>query len=83
MENKHICSHDCRNVCSVLIEVLKLETDLAKLYNESAKNCIDPEVRELLSTLKKSREGITDTIMAKLNEMNARAQIDDELNLAL
>lgn len=83
MTNSSVCAHNCRNICAILVEALSHESELAKLYTDAVLVCDDPETNKFLIELKDSRDGIVEKIMQKLNEMRARAEIDDSINLTM
>ena len=76
-EKSMLCSHECRNTCAMLVEILRRESALMQLYDQVIAECDEPETRELVNDLKERRGAIVEQIVAKLNRLRAQGEILD------
>jgi hypothetical protein len=61
----------------MLVEILRRESALMKMYEQVIAECDDPETQELVNDLKERRGTIVEQIVAKLNRLRAQGEILD------
>lgn len=79
-EYSFLCEHPCRNTCTALTKALNMETAMVRFSEEVIQQCDDADIKEFMRTLaRRSSENIIN-IMKKLNEVQARTQILDNIS---
>jgi rubrerythrin len=72
-----ICAKNCRNTCTMLEEAMREETTLVRFYERVLAQCQTPELQTLFREILEERSGAILKMMRQLNEIQARAQIQD------
>jgi hypothetical protein len=70
-----LCEHTCRNTCSALTKALQHETALVRLSEEIIQQCEDGDIKEFMKSLARTSSETVIRIMQKMNEVQARSQI--------
>jgi uncharacterized heparinase superfamily protein len=74
-----LCEHTCRNTCSALTRALQYETALVRLSEEIIQQCDDADIKEFMRDLARNSSESIIRIMQKMNEVQARTQILDNI----
>ncbi|MEW5799504.1 MAG: hypothetical protein AB1728_10925 [Bacteroidota bacterium] len=74
------CEHACRNACSALTRALQYETALVRLSEEVIQQCDDAEIQEFMRDVARRSSESVIRIMQKMNEVQARSQIFDNIS---
>lgn len=69
------CEHACRNTCAMLSQIMREETELAKLYETLQSECDYPDVQNFVREMLEAKSSAILRILQKLNEMRARGEI--------
>jgi len=70
-----LCEHTCRNTCTALTRALHYETSLVRLSEEIIQQCDDADIKEFMRDLARNSSEAVIRIMQKMNEVQARNQI--------
>lgn len=73
------CEHACRNTCSALTRALQYETALVRLSEEVIQQCDDADIQEFMRDVARHSSESVIRIMQKMNEIQARSQILDNI----
>lgn len=73
------CEQTCRNTCSALTRALQHETALVRLSEEVIQQCDDGDIQEFMRDLARNSSEQVIRIMQKMNEVQARTQILDNI----
>lgn len=74
-----LCEHPCRITCTALTKALQNETAIVRLSEDVLQQCDDADIKEFMRDLaQRSSENII-RIMQKMNEVQARTQILDNI----
>lgn len=74
-----LCEHTCRNACSALSKALQYETALVRLSEEVIQQCDDADIKDFMRDLARHGSENVIRIMQKMNEVQARSQILDNI----
>ena len=70
-----LCEHTCRNTCTALTQALHFETSLVRLSEEMIRQCNDADIQEFMRDLARNSSEAVIRIMQKMNEVQARTHI--------
>lgn len=74
------CAHTCRNACQLLRDALRQEKTLLQFYERIRNECDYPYVSEFVQQLIGEKSSSILNIVQKLNELEARSQILDDVS---
>jgi hypothetical protein len=74
------CEHTCRNTCSALTRALQCETAIVRLSEDVIQQCDDADIQEFMRDLARRSSESVIRIMQKMNEVQARTQILDNIS---
>jgi len=69
------CEHACRTTCAMLSQIMREESELAKLYETLLTECDYPDVQSFVREMLEAKSATILRILQKLNEMRARGEI--------
>lgn len=70
-----LCEHTCRNTCAALSKALHYETTLVRLSEDIIQQCDDADIKEFMRDLARVSSEAVIRIMQKMNEVQARTHI--------
>ncbi len=70
-----LCEHTCRNTCTALNKALHFETSLVRLSEEMIQQCDDADIKEFMRDIARNSSEAVIRIMQKMNEVQARTHI--------